>query len=396
MHVKAAQIAEEARALQEKIVVWRRDIHRHPELGFEETRTAGLVADELARLGGWKIRQNVAATGVVADLDAPQARGRILLRADMDALPVQENNTDSFASAYPGKAHLCGHDAHVAMLLGAAGLLAKHRAGLQSSVRLMFQPCEERTPGGAPRMIEEGVLEGVDRAFAIHVFSHIEAGQWGLAAGPVMAAADALAIRVRGRGGHAATPELCADPVVAAAQAILSLQTIMSRRIRPHDAGVLSLCAIHGGEAFNVIPELVEMKGTLRFHSEKARQLTKRFMKEILDGIAQAAGVTIELEFTASYPATVNDEMTIADACKAVEALFGPGHVRPIDKKFGSEDFSYVTDRIPGAMAFMGVGNAAKGANVPHHNPGFKIDEDVLWQGTAMLAWTALAYHGKG
>lgn len=387
-------IAEAARAMQDKLVVWRRDIHRHPELGFEETRTAGLVADELEKLG-WKVRRNVAQTGVVGDLEPRAPQGRILLRADMDALPVQETSGELFASAYPGKAHLCGHDAHVAMLLGTAHLLMRHRAGLKCAVRLMFQPCEERTPGGAPRMIEQGVLEGVDRAFAIHVFTNLKSGQWGLLAGQVMAAADALTITVRGRGGHAAAPERCADPVVAAAQAVTALQTIMSRRLRPHDAGVLSICTIHGGEAFNVIPETVTMKGTLRFHNEAARQQAKQLMKEILDGVAQAAGVRIDLTFDASYPATANDPQTIEQARRAVEELFGPGQAVEIDKEFGSEDFSYVVERVPGAMAFLGVGNAQKGATAAHHNPAFKIDEDVLWQGTALLAWMALACRGK-
>ncbi len=386
-----ATLAEQARELQEKIVAWRRDLHRHPELGFEEVRTAGIVADELERLG-LVVRRGVGKTGVVADVEPPGATGRILLRADMDALPVQEDSGEPFASETPGKAHLCGHDSHTAMLLGTAHLLARHRDELSCSVRLMFQPSEEKGPGGAAAMIEDGVLKGVDRALAIHVFSAHESGKWGVRAGPVMAAADALSIRITGRGGHAATPELCADPVVAAAHAVTALQTVMSRRIRPHDAGVLSLCTIHGGDAFNVIPETVEITGTLRQHSESVRRRIKDLAREILDGVAASHGVQIDLDFGVGYPATTNDEETIADCRQAVEALFGAEQIKDLDKKFGSEDFSHVLEQVPGAMVYLGVGNAAKGITAPHHSPRFRIDEDVLWQGPALMAYMALSY----
>lgn len=392
--MKSEGILAEAKALQDRIVAWRRDFHQHPELGFEETRTAGIVADELERLG-LAVRREVAVTGVVGDLDVAGAEGRILLRADMDALPVQENTEEPFASAHPGKAHVCGHDAHTAMLLGAANILANRRGKLKASVRLMFQPSEERTPGGAIRMIQEGVMDGVDLAFAIHVFSAHRAGQWGLIAGPAMAATDALAITIRGRGGHAATPEVCIDPVVAAAQAIVNLQTIMSRRIRPLDCGVLSLCKIEGGDAFNVIPEEVRILGTLRTHSEKVRTQAKRMIEEILKGVEVGCGVRIDTHYDAGYPATVNDPAVIDTVRDTVEELFGKGRVEEIDKKFGGEDFSYVLEQAPGAMVFLGVGNTEKGIAAAHHNPGFRIDEDVLWQGAALEAAMALRHSAK-
>ncbi|NIA22441.1 MAG: amidohydrolase, partial [Anaerolineaceae bacterium] len=379
--------------MQQQIVAWRRDIHRHPELGFQEERTSAIVADELERLG-YAVRRGVGKTGVVGDLEAPKARGRILLRADMDALPVQEDSGEEFASETPGVAHLCGHDTHVAMLLGAARLLAARKGELKSSVRLMFQPSEESPPGGAAAMIEDGLLEGgVDRCFAVHVFSAQATGQWGLRAGPVMAAADAIKITINGRGGHAATPELCIDPVVAAAQVINNLQTIMSRRIKPHDIGVLSLCMVHGGDAFNVIPNTVEIAGTLRTHSKKTRTQAIKLMGEILKGVELSCGVSIDLDFLHGYPATVNDAEVIEDTRKAVEQLFGSGHTAEIEKKFGGEDFCFVLDKVPGAMVFLGVGNADKGITTPHHNPGFRVDEDVLWQGAALEAQMALDHH---
>ncbi len=381
--------------MQEQIVAWRRDLHQHPELGFQEHRTAGVVADELERLG-FAVRRNVGKTGVVGDLDVPGAAGRILLRADMDALPVQEASGESFTSQIPGCSHLCGHDAHVAMLLGAARLLARHRSELKASVRLMFQPSEEQPPGGAAAMVEEGVLDGVDRALAIHVFTAHEAGLWGIQAGPVMAEADAITLRINGRGGHAATPELCIDPVVAAAQLILSLQTIMSRRIKPHDVGVLSMCMIHGGDAYNVIPDTVEVAGTLRTHCERTRNRVIKFIRDIVNGIEIACGVTIDLQFSHGYGTVVNDAAVAADLQATAEQLFGPGRLTPVEKKFGGEDFCYVLQRVPGAMIFLGVGNPAKGITAAHHNPHFRIDEDVLWQGTAMYAQAALNHHAKG
>lgn len=390
--MNAAQIVADARALQDRIVAWRRDFHMHPELGNEEVRTSGIVADELERLG-IAVCRGVGTTGVIGDIDVAGAAGRILLRADMDALPVQETSGEPFASAVPGKAHLCGHDTHTAMLLGAANLLAGRRDRLKVNVRLMFQPSEERGPSGAVAMIDAGVLEGVDRAFAIHVFSAHQAGRWGLRAGPVMAAADLLRITAHGLGGHAATPEVCLDPVVASAQAIMALQTIMSRRVRPHDAGVLSLCTIHGGDAFNVIPETVEMSGTLRCHSEKTREQVKRLIREILDGVSTATGVTFDMDIGAGYPVTVNDETTIQDVRRIVDDLFGPDCVIEIDKKFGAEDFSYVLQQVPGAMVFLGVGNAGKGVTAAHHNPNFRVDEDVLWQGAAVSAEMALRFN---
>ena len=385
-------ILDEARALQDQVVTWRRDFHQHPELGFEEVRTSAIVAQELERLG-LKVSRNVARTGVLADLVVPGSKGCLLLRADMDALPVQESSDEPFVSVNRGVSHLCGHDSHVAMLLGAARLLVAHRGELRSSVRFMFQPSEEKGPGGAIEMIKEGCLEGVDRAFAIHVFASLEAGLWGLRIGPVMAAVDAIRIVIHGRGGHAATPEVCVDPVVGAAEAIMALHTIMSRRISPLEAGVLSLCTVHGGDAFNVIPETVEILGTLRSHSPAMRHRVKKAVEEILRGIELTAGVKTELEFQDSYPPTVNDAAFIEELRRHIGELFGPEQAVDIEKKFGGEDFSYVLEKVPGAMIFLGVGNARKGISAPHHNPSFRIDEEVLWQGPALLARVALAHH---
>jgi carboxypeptidase Ss1 len=389
------KIIDEARTLQDRIVAWRRDFHQHPELGFEEQRTAGIVADELERLG-FKVRRNVGRTGVIGDFDVPGAPGRLLLRADMDALPVQEESGETFTSVNAGKSHLCGHDAHVAMLLGTANLLAKHRHELKASVRLMFQPSEERAPGGAVAMIREGVLDGVDKALAIHIFTEQDAGTWGLIAGPAMAAVDCITITIHGRGGHAAAPELCLDPVVAAAQIIMSLQTIMSRKIRALDAGVLSLCSIHGGDAFNVIPERVKIVGTLRSHVPAMRERVKHLSREILNGIEVGTGVKIDLVFDDSYPVTVNDATVIDEVRGTVTRLFGEKMIVELEKKFGGEDFSYVLDQVPGAMVFLGVGNVRKGITTAHHHAAFKIDEDALWEGAALCVQMALEHHAKG
>jgi carboxypeptidase Ss1 len=279
------------------------------------------------------------------------------------------------------------------MLLGAAHLLVRHRDELSASVRLMFQPCEESCPSGAPAMIADGALDGVDAALAIHVWLDEQAGVWGVRSGTVLASVDRVTIAVHGRGGHAAMPERCADPVVAAAQAVMALQTVMSRRISPRSAGVLSLCSIHGGDAYNVIPERVAIVGTVRAHSESVRAEIKRLCGEICEGVARAAGVRIEVAFDGDYPVTVNDAGQTAKVRTAIQELFGSAAVKEHEKKFGGEDFSYVLQRVPGCMVFLGAANEAQGAAYPLHSPRFRIDEDVLWQGSALLAHVALGHH---
>jgi len=383
------RILSGARALQEKVVAWRRDFHEHPELGFHEQRTAGIVADAIEKMG-YRVRRKVGGMGVTGDLDVPGANGRILLRADMDALPLPDLTGDPFASKNPGLCHACGHDAHTAMLLGAAHLLMEMRKELKTSVRLMFQHAEEANPGGAIQMIEDGCLDGVDCAFALHVHTQWEAGQWAIRPGPVFAAVDRVTIRVRGRGVHAASAHLGVDPMVSMAQIVLAVQTIMSRRIRPQDAGVLSLCAVHGGEAFNVIPDEITLVGTIRSHNEEARAEIKRYLREICEGVAKANGASAEVIIDASYPPTVNDPGVTGVVRSTVADLFGSDRLVEMEKEFGGEDFSYVLQKVPGAFAFLGCGNRAKGITAPGHSSLFRIDEDVLWQGIAMHAAMAL------
>jgi amidohydrolase len=242
-------------------------------------------------------------------------------------------------------------------------------------------------------MIEDGALDGVDAALAIHMWVDERAGLWGVRSGPVMASVDRLTLTVHGRGGHAASPERCADPVVAAAQAVLALQTVMSRRIPPRLAGVLSLCSIHGGEAFNVIPDLVTIVGTLRTHDEAIRAEVKRLCGEICEGVARAADVRIEVVFDGAYPATVNDPTQTEKVRAAIRDLFGPAALKEHEKRFGGEDFSCVLQRVPGCIVFLGAANEAKGASHPLHSPRLRIDEDVLWQGSALHARLAFGHH---
>ena len=382
-------ILKEAKALQEKVVAWRRDFHAHPEIGFHEERTPRIVAEELDRIG-YRVRRGVGKFGVTGDLDVPGAKGRVLLRADMDALPLPDLTGDPFASQNPGVCHACGHDAHTAMLLGAAELLMARKKDLKTSVRLMFQHAEEANPGGAVGMVEDGCVEGVDAAFALHVATFYDSGKWALRPGPMLASVDRVTITVKGKGGHAADPDRAIDPMVISAQLILALQTVMSRRIRPHDVGVLSLCAVHGGTVFNIIPDSITLLGTIRTHSQAVRDKVKTLIHEICEGVARANGGAVDIVLDGSYPATINDPAMTEYLRSTAGALFGAATLVEMEKEFGGEDFSYVLEKVPGALVFLGCRNEEKKSTVPHHNSMFRIDEDVLWEGVAMYAALAL------
>ncbi|MBL8056750.1 MAG: amidohydrolase [Anaerolineales bacterium] len=378
----------QAQAIKPYIVQLRRAIHRQPELGFDVYKTAELVARTLRELGV-EAQTGVGKTGVVGYLgegDGPV----VAIRADMDALPIQEINAVEYRSEVPGKMHACGHDAHTAMLLGAARLLTG--AKFKGQIRLLFQPSEEdfdsEGVSGAPRRIADGALRGVDHVIALHVDGALEAGTIGLEAGQVAAAVDTFKAHVLGRGGHGARPHKALDPIWLTAQVLNALYAVPSRRVDPFAPDVLTVGVVRGGTAENVIPETVYLEGTLRSMDAETRALLIAEVERCL-GIARALGGDYALEVVRGYPSLFNDAGVVDVMRQAGRDLLGEAGLRPREPSMGAEDFSYMTQLAPGAMFRLGT-KAPGGPPRYVHTPDFDIDEDALPVGAAMLAETAL------
>lgn len=376
-------IRPEIKALEEEIVATRRDIHRHPEVGFEVQRTAGLVAERLGSYG-LEVSTGVGRTGVVADLSGPEAGPAIALRADMDALPIQETGDLPFKSVHAGIMHACGHDGHTAMLLAAARVLAERQEKIRGRVRFLFQPAEEGE-GGARYMIADGCLEGIDEAYGIHLWNYQEYGQVGLQAGPVLAAADQFKIQISGRGGHGAAPQETVDAVVVAAQLVTALQTIVSRNTNPLESTALTVGIIRGGNNFNVIADQVLLEGTARAFTETNRQMIIERLQSITSGIALSFGAEIELDYQDGYPLTINDPGAAEKCLAAARKIVGEGAGPPY-LSLGGEDFSYYAQKVPAAFFFVGSAPADREfRSVPHHCSHFDIDERALLVGASVL-----------
>lgn len=372
------------------LIATRRDIHQHPELGFEETRTAALIADRLRSLD-YLVTPGIGKTGVVALKKHAGRDGRcVLLRADMDALPVEEANAVPYRSRHQGKMHACGHDGHVAIGLEVARRLSP--LDLPGSVKFAFQPAEEAS-NGAQAMIGDGVLEApkVHAAFGIHLWNDLPVGAIGIMSGPVMASVDQFEIEILGRGGHAAAPHQTIDPVLVAGHVITALQSLVSRRRDPMDEGVVSVTEVHAGKAFNVIPARADLRGTVRTFGGRFWEDAPRLVEETAQGIASAFGAQANVTYRRLSAPLVNDE-TLSGLMRGVAAeLVGPANVRSGVRTMGGEDMSFFLERVPGCFAF--VGSAPRGATPsPHHSPTFDIDEESLVIGTELLSRTVVQF----
>ena len=397
MALDGTELKDLSNGVADDVIDLRRTIHQNPELGLENPETQKTILEALSGLG-LEVSTGEAITSVVADLDSGRPGPTVLLRADTDALPMTEDTDETFRSTVEGRAHACGHDGHTAMLLGAAKLLSEHRSELQGRVRFMFQPGEEGA-GGAEVMIDEGVLNGVDRAFALHVTPNIPAGYVASRPGSLMASADSFQLTVTGAGGHASTPHFCVDPIPAACAIVPALQTMVTRDLDASRPKVLTVGQIHAGTTTNVIPEQATLGGTIRAVSEEDRATLIFGLERVATGVAEAHGCSCETRLSEGYPVTVNhaDQMPFVE--EQVERALGSDHYFELPTPvMGAEDFSYVLAKSPGAMAFLGVcpdDIADSLTAAPVHSNRMRLNEAALTDGVALHLAFALAGTGS-
>lgn len=380
----------EAEAFAPQLVEWRRDFHRHPELSFEEHRTCAVIRAHLEKLGIEV--EPLAGTGLRGVLGGGKAGPTVALRADMDALAVHEENEADYRSQTPGVMHACGHDGHMAILMGAAQLLAARRDTIAGRVVFLFQPSEENHPGGARRMIEEGALDGVDRIFGLHLWQPLPSGVVGIRPGALMAQSDSVFVTVVGRGGHASQPHVTVDPVLVASHVVVAAQSIASRFVDPLSPVVVTFTNVHGGRVHNIIPDSVRLGGTVRTLDLEVQRAVKARLRDLCEATCAAFGARADFVYEDGYPPVVNDPAMV-ELVKGVAAReLGPSSVRTIEPVMGGEDFAYYLQHVPGAFLMLGIGD---GRPNPHHSAKFDIDETVLPLGARLLSALALVKWGR-
>jgi amidohydrolase len=369
--------------LQPHIQAWRRNIHENPELLYDVHRTASFVADRLREFGCDEVATGLGRTGVVGVIRGKKPAGKgdikvIGLRADMDALPIEEETNLPYASRTPGKMHACGHDGHTAMLLGAARYLAETRNFAGDAV-VIFQPAEEGGAGAAA-MIKDGLMDrfGIEQVYGMHNGPGIPVGSFAIRPGPIMAATDSIDIKIEGLGGHAARPHKCIDSVLVGSQLITALQSIVSRTVDPLDSAVLSICEFHAGNARNVIPQTAELRGTVRTLTPEVRELVEKRVREVVAGVAQITGAKIDLVYERGYPVTVNHGSQTDAATRVAKEVAGDANVHEMPPLMGAEDFSYMLEARPGAFIFCGNGDSAG-----LHHPAYNFNDDAIVYGTS-------------
>jgi amidohydrolase len=374
-----------------EIIQIRRHLHQYPELSFQESETQKYLLSELKKTG--LEAQKIAETGIVALIPGKSKGKCIALRADMDALPLQEKNTFSYKSVHPEIMHACGHDAHMAMLLGAAKIVQKLHDQYDGCIKLIFQPAEEKLPGGALKMIKNGVLKNpdVDLIIAQHVEPHLQTGKAGFKAGKYMASTDEIFINIKGSGGHAAMPEKIQDSVYLSALLLVNLQQIVSRKAKPSMPSVLSFGKIIAKGATNIIPDKVYLEGTMRTFDEKWRQEMYALIEIITKNTLEPHGLSFDLEIRKGYPVLINDTKSTNEAIQNAKIYLGNENVLDLDFRMTAEDFSYYAHEIPAVFYRLGTGNENKKSNISLHNASFDIDEEALKNGMGLLAWLALS-----
>ncbi|MGZ3680897.1 MAG: M20 metallopeptidase family protein [Ktedonobacterales bacterium] len=385
-------VHDAAVALTDQLVADRRHFHRHPELGLQEHETAAYVAKRLQKLG-IDHQTGIAQTGIVGLIQGAHPGRTVLLRADMDALPLTEETGAEYASERPGVMHACGHDGHTAILLAVAEILSRRRDQLNGTVKLVFQPAEEG-PGGAEPMIAAGVMESphVDACFGLHLANESPVGQIIVQGGPVQASADTFDIVVHGVGGHGAMPEQTVDAVAIGAAIVNELQRLISREVSPRDTAVVTVGSFHAGTRHNIIAKRAVLEGTLRTLNADTRAFLQSRIREVATHVAQAARATCDVSFGLGYPITINDEAMAAFARGVAQTIVPPEHVHGSQPIMGSEDMSYFLNAAPGCFAYLGSANAARGLNHPHHSPLFDFDEACLPIGAELLSQLAISY----
>ncbi|MCC0563587.1 amidohydrolase [Brevibacillus borstelensis] len=379
-----ATLNQEAEQLKEQVIAWRRYLHQNPELSFHEEKTAQFVYDTLVSFGSLDVTRPTK-TSVMARLIGSQP-GRVLaMRADMDALPITEENTFAFVSTNPGVMHACGHDGHTAMLLGTAKILSGMKDRIKGEVRFLFQHAEELFPGGAEEMVQAGVMDGVDMVIGTHLWAPMEFGKVGICPGPMMAAPDTFYITIIGKGGHAALPHQTVDSIAIAAQVVTNLQHIVSRNTDPLDNLVISVTQFIGGTTHNVIPGSVSICGTVRSFDQKLRDSVPALMERVVKGITEAHGATYEFKYEYGYRPVINDEEVTRLMESIVTETLGEEWIDHMKPNMGGEDFSAFQQKAPGCFFYVGAGNQQKGIVYPHHHPRFTVDEDALEVGVKIF-----------
>ncbi|MEK5142704.1 M20 metallopeptidase family protein [Paenibacillus sp. FSL M7-0134] len=377
--------------LQENMVEWRRHLHKNPEISFQESKTAAFVADKLESWG-IEIRRQVGGHGVVGTIRGAKPGPVVLLRADMDALPIQDEKECEYRSSVDGAMHACGHDGHTSALLGTAYYFSLNRDELQGEIRLLFQPAEELLPGGAVSVIKDGILEGVDVIYGIHLWTPFPVGTAASCAGPLMAAADDFYIEITGKGGHGGMPQSTNDSVVAGSALVMQLQSVVSRSVDPLRPAVLTVGTIQGGSAQNVIAETCRLSGTIRTFDEETRTVMKERLHEVTELTAATYGTTAQVRYIMGYPPVVNDTHEASRFFNEAKSVFGEENVQEASKLMPAEDFAYYLERVPGCFMFVGAGNPVKGAVYPHHHPKFDFDEDAMINAVRLFIAMSMGY----